>query len=364
MNVLRQVYRGENEFDFIRVRKWGYLLSLALMVAGGISLLTRGLDYGIEFDGGVSWQVEANDVSVSDARDALADVDLRDAKVQLLGGRTLRVQAGEEAIAREDEVTERLAELAGVPPEQVSVNEVGPTWGDEISSKAQRALVYFLVAVALYISFRFEWRMAVAALAAVAHDILITVGIYSIFGFEVTPATVIAFLTILGFSLYDTIVVFDKVQENANLAGVGGRMTFSSVVNLSMNETLMRSINTSVTSLLPIISILLVGSQLLGAVTLQEFAIALLVGLGVGAYSSIFIASPILASLKEREPKYRAARRRAEAAGLERPERPVLTPSADREPDVQSEEPPAPRPVTPSPYRQGPPRGRKRRRRR
>jgi preprotein translocase subunit SecF len=195
----------------------------------------------------------------------------------------------------------------------VSINDVGPTWGQEVSSKALRALLFFFVAIAGYLSLRFEPKMAVAAIAAVVHDILITVGAYAVTGFEVTPATVIAFLTILGFSLYDTVVVFDKVKENVAGLGSGGRDTYSGVVNRSMNEVLMRSLNTTFVAVLPVFSLLVVGSYLLGAVTIRDFALALFIGLLTGAYSSIFVATPLLALMKEREPRYQALRQRIAA---------------------------------------------------
>ncbi len=203
-----------------------------------------------------------------------------------------------------------LAENAQVDIGDVSFTSIGPTWGDEITRKALRALVFFFIAITLYITIRFEWRMAVAALAAVVHDVLISVGVYSIFGFEVSPATVIAFLTILGFSLYDTIVVFDKVHENSRRILATGRATYGDVVNLSMNQVMARSLNTSICAVLPVLSLLIVGSIFMGATALQGFSLALLVGLITGAYSSIFIATPILAVLKEREPRYRALKER------------------------------------------------------
>jgi len=362
MSVLRRIYRGETEFDFIGHKWWGYGLSAVLILIGVLSLSTRALDLGIEFEGGISWDVPAEDVSVEDTRDVVERFGLGSAKIQILGGDTIRVQASEEAVERVDreEVASALAELAGTDVDEVSINEVGPSWGEEITEKAVRALVYFLIAIAIYISLRFEWRMAVATLVAVVHDVFITVGVYSVTGFEVTPATVIAFLTILGFSLYDGIVVFDKVHANTKLIGGSGKMTYSDVLNLSMNEVLMRSLNTSITATLPVISTLVVGANLLGAVTLQEFSLALLVGLATGAYSSIFIASPILALLKEREPRYAAVRQRLASRG------PLVTPA----PVVATPAPvdvaePAPGPPAPRPSYGGaiPPRPRKKKRR-
>jgi preprotein translocase subunit SecF len=197
----------------------------------------------------------------------------------------------------------------------VAITSVGPTWGHTITQKAEYALAAFFVAIALFISFRFQAKMAVAAIVAVIHDILVTVGVYAVFGFDVTPNTVIALLTILGYSLYDTVVVFDKVDENTKGLAASGRMTYSDTVNLSMNQVLMRSLNTSLVAILPIASVLVVGDLFLGATTLKEFGLALFVGLLTGAYSSIFIAAPILAILKEREPRYATIRQRLESRG-------------------------------------------------
>ena len=208
-----------------------------------------------------------------------------------------------------------MAEMGGVDAGQVSVNDVGPSWGKDVTKKARTALIAFFVLISAYIWLRFEWKMAVAALAAVVHDIFVTVGVYSISRFEVTPATVVAFLTILGYSLYDTIVVFDKVEENSKGLSATGRMTYSDTVNLSMNQVLMRSLNTSLVAILPILSILLIGAGVLGATTLKDFGLALLIGLLTGAYSSIYIAAPVLAILKEREPRYLAVRQRLAAKG-------------------------------------------------
>jgi preprotein translocase subunit SecF len=211
-------------------------------------------------------------------------------------------------VADRDELVATVALVAGVDPNDTSVEAVGPTFGSEITRRAIEALVIFLVVVTLFITWRFEWKMAIAALAALFHDLIITAGIYSIVGFEVTPATVIAILTILGYSLYDTVVVFDKITENVH--ELGSRHTFTEIANLSMNQVLMRSLNTSATSLLPIGSLLLVGSYLLGAATLREFALALFIGIAAGTYSSIFVATPLLAEWKEREPEWQRMQRR------------------------------------------------------
>lgn len=210
-------------------------------------------------------------------------------------------------------VSDKLAELTDSNVKDVTVDTVGPSWGQQISEKARTALVVFLIVISIYITLRFEFRMAVATLAALIHDLLIVVGIYALFQFPVTPATVIALLTILGFSIYDGIVVFDRVDENTKLLGRKSKMTYSEMANLSLNEVLMRSLNTSITALLPILTVLVLGSFVLGATTLEEFGLALFLGLLSGAYSSIFIATPLLALLKEREPRYRDLRARLEA---------------------------------------------------
>jgi len=254
----------------------------------------------------------AKTITVNDVKTVLASEGLdQQAKIQTLRGsegERIRAQVGSLPTDRQISIQSKLAAKAGIDSQQVSLNSVGPSWGKSITHKAIRALIYFFIAITLYISLRFEWKMAVGAIAAVIHDIGISIGIYSIFGFTVTPATVIAFLTILGYSLYDTIVVFDKVHENTRRLSGSGRATYGDIVNLSMNQVLMRSSNTCLAAILPVSSLLVVGSWLLGATALEDFAVALLVGLLTGAYSSIAIATPILAALKEREPRYRQLR--------------------------------------------------------
>jgi preprotein translocase subunit SecF len=315
-SIWRRLYNGDTNFQFVGRRRLWATISLAVIALGLLSLGLRGLNFGIDFEGGTSWEVEAPGVSVAEARDALEPVGLGDAKIQIIGADLLRVQASsEESEGRTADVTKALADVAKVDPTTVSTNEVGPSWGEEITNKARRALVFFLIAITAYISLRFEWKMALATLAALFHDIFVTVGVYSISGFEVTPATVIALLTILGYSIYDGIVVFDKVDENTRGLAASGRMTYGEMVNVSLNQVLMRSLNTSITALLPILSLLVVGGYILGATTLQDFALALLIGLTASAYSSIFIASPLLALLKEREPRYAGIKDRLAARG-------------------------------------------------
>lgn len=316
MGTMSRLYRGENDYDFRKLWRVGIPLSIAAVIISLVALFTRELNLGIDFEGGGVWELPTQEASIAEIRDAMATVDLADAKIQTLtnqsGDRIIRVQAGVDAVDRSGEITDVLAETAGVEAGEISVSTVGPSWGDNITEKALRALVVFFVILGLYIALRLEWRMAVGALVAVIHDIIISVGVYSVFGLEVTPATVVAFLTILGFSLYDTIVVFDRVQENQARVGLANRTTYTGLMNLSLNQTLMRSLNTTFVTIVPVVSMLLIGAGLLGAVSLEEFGFALLVGLVSGAYSSLVIAASLVAFLKEREPRNRAIRERLE----------------------------------------------------
>ena len=304
LGVLASLYRGEQQIDFPRLWRRALIGSLVAVVVSVASFGLRGVDLGIEFEGGTSWEVPAPGVSVAEARDALRGTGAADAKIQTVGGDTIRVRADIEAPEEVDGVRTALADLAGVTGNDVSVTTVGPSWGAEITSKARNALIAFFALIAVYIAIRLEWKMAVGALLAVIHDIVVSVGFYSVFQFEITPATVIAFLTIMGYSLYDTIVVYDKVREVVGRVSATGRYTYTEMMNLSLNQVLMRSVNTSITSMIPVASMLVIGSFVLGAVTLQEFAIALLVGIIVGTYSSLFVAAAVVARMKEREPAY------------------------------------------------------------
>jgi preprotein translocase subunit SecF len=373
-SVWSRLYRGETTFDFIRNRKIGFMISGLILLASVISLSTRGLNLGIDFKGGVAWEFPANGVSTNDVHNILSSFGLdKDVKVQTLrnGSETkIRAQVGPEGEAKQNEVQQAFAKAAKVGVGDVNLTSVGPSWGKEISSKARTALIVFFVAFVIYISLRFEWKMALAALAAMVHDVAISVGVYSIFGFEVTPATVIAFLTILGYSLYDTIVVFDRIDDNTKKLS-NGRVTFSDIVNLSMNQTLMRSLNTSLAAVLPVLSLLIVGSIMFGAIALQDFSLALLVGLITGAYSSIFIASPLLAMLKERERRWQVIRERlgggtapvadvrAVATGLAATARPARSPATA----TGTSDPGALVPTGPVPGYSHPPRPRKKGRR-
>jgi preprotein translocase subunit SecF len=322
VSIFSRLYRGETSFSFVGRARWWFSISLVVIAAGLASLGLRGLNLSIDFKGGVSWQVAAKNVTVPEASRAVTRAGLSNPTVTILGNRTISVDAkvtGSDAHRNqvENRVSAALAKLAHTNPQAVAVSYIGPSWGSNISDKAVEALVIFFAAIAIYISVRFEWRMAVAAIVAVVHDLLVTVGVYSLSGFQVTPDTVIAVLTILGYSLYDTVVVFDRVEDNVRGIGGTGKLTYSDIVDLSMNQVLMRSVNTSLVAIIPILSVLVLGAYILGATTLQDFGLALTIGLTSGAYSSIFIASPLLAILKERETKYRTIRKRLEAKGLE-----------------------------------------------
>jgi preprotein translocase subunit SecF len=323
-NAFQRLFRGETSFDFCgRWRQW-FAISAVVIIVGLVSLATRGLNFSIDFKGGTVWEVPSS-ATVSEARSAVeaAVPGFGQSTIVILTNtqthqRTVKVEAPAKLTgdsSKVSAVTDGLAKMAGVSPNDVQLDDVGPSWGSDITNKAVRAVIIFLVVVTGYIWLRFEGKMALAALVALVHDILVTLGIYSLSGFEVSPDTVIAFLTILGYSLYDTIVVFDKVQENTRGLASTNRLTYSDTVNLSMNQVLARSLNTSLVAIMPILSILVIGAWVLGATALEDFGLALFIGLTTGAYSSIFIASPLLALLKEREPRYAEIRRRLATSG-------------------------------------------------
>ncbi|MGB9358799.1 MAG: protein translocase subunit SecF [Acidimicrobiia bacterium] len=310
MSVFTKIYRGETHFDFVGTSKKTLWVSLGLVVISLLLLVVRPLNLSIDFTGGVVVTVEnQSGADITEVRDALARVGESGARVQLTGEGFILIQTEALDAAAQDELVVVAAEVAGVAVNEVTIDAVGPTFGAEVTRAAIEALLVFLFLVALFITWRFEWKMAIAALAALFHDLIITSGLFAAFGFTVTPATVIALLTILGYSLYDTVVVFDKVTENVDL--MHDRYTYTEIVNTSMNQVLMRSVNTSLTSLIPVGTLLFVGSFAFGAETLREFALALFIGIALGTYSSILVAAPLLALWKEREPEWQTARKRA-----------------------------------------------------
>jgi len=311
-----RLYTGEKSFNFIGNRKRWYAISLLLVSLSIGTLLTQGLKLGIEFQGGSSYTVTKATGTIEEARTAVESAGVTsEVIVQEVGTDKIRVQTGSLSVAQSNAVQDALATKFGVSVESIDTQIVGPSWGKEITRKALYGLFAFLIAVMLYLAMAFEPKMAISAIVAVVHDVVITVGIYALVGFDVTPATVIGFLTILGYSLYDTVVVFDKVRENTRTITSTGKSTFSQATNLAVNQTLVRSFNTSLIALLPVGSILFVGAGLLGAGTLKDLSLALFIGLAIGTYSSIFIAPQVLSGLREREPAMIALAKRVNARG-------------------------------------------------
>lgn len=316
MSLFSDLYHSRATVDFRPSWRRTLRVSAVVFAISLVLLIVRGLDLSVDFDGGGVFEAPVADgVGVDEARDALSPVGLTDARIQSVTGENgeafIRVQTGVDDLDRRGEIVDALAGLGEGDTDAVLSETVGPTWGDEITAKARNALVVFFIVVSIYLAWRLEWRMAVGALVAVAHDLVITAGVYALFGFEVAPATVIALLTILGYSLYDTVVVYDKVLENdVVVAPASGRgkqpdptpEAPSDLINRSMNQVLMRSINTTITTVIPVLSMLIVGSVFLGGVNLREFALALFIGLLLGTYSSLFVAAPVLVWLRNRFP--------------------------------------------------------------
>jgi preprotein translocase subunit SecF len=309
----QRIYRGEISFNFIgRWKRW-YILSGVILLISLASLGARGLNLGIEFRGGADFSIPNATCSVAEARSVAETGTGGQTIVTVASSGTMRVQTIPLTSAESIALSNSLGDACGVAGSDIAVQVVGPTWGAEISTKALQGLLIFLVLVTIFLSIYFEWRMAVAALVALGFDLTVTIGIYAAFGLEVTPATAIGVLTILAYSLYDTVVVFDKVKENTR--GIAGQsiMTYDEATNLAVNQTVVRSINTSLTSLLPVLAIIFVGAGLLGAGTLLDLALALAIGMAAGTYSSLFIASPVLAQLKRQQPEMKALASRVQA---------------------------------------------------
>ncbi|MGK5639955.1 protein translocase subunit SecF [Streptomyces sp. URMC 126] len=309
-----RLYRGEVGYDFVAKRKIWYGISILITITAIVGLAVRGLNMGIEFSGGAIFNTtDKTSVSVQDAKETVETASGHTAIVQKTGEGKLRVQVSELDAAQSRATQEALAKKLGVPTDKINTDIVGPSWGEEIANKAWTGLAVFMLLVVIYLAIAFEWRMALAALVALIHDLTITVGIYALVGFEVTPGTVIGLLTILGYSLYDTVVVFDGLKESAKDITKQTRWTYSEIANRSLNGTLVRSINTTVVALLPVAGLLFIGGGFLGAGMLNDISLALFVGLAAGAYSSIFIATPLVADLKERDPRMKALTRRVHA---------------------------------------------------
>jgi preprotein translocase subunit SecF len=315
--TLRKMYRGESTFRFIATRNRWYLASLILIVICVFSIAFRGFNFGIDFSGGSTFQLPAsNTVTTTTVDTAFSDAGISSAEPsQKVGANPpqITIKTGSLAVAEQQQVKNKVAKELGINTKAISFNTVGSDWGHDVTVKAIEGLIVFLIVVSIYISFRFQWRMAVGGMVALLHDLVIAAGIYSIVGFEVTPSTVVGLLTILGFSLYDTVVVYDKVAENSKDLLAGSRTTYSDAANLAVNQTLMRSINTSLIALLPVAGLLFVGAGLLGVGTIKDLALILFVGLASGAYSSLFLATPIVVELTERTPEYKALTKRVVA---------------------------------------------------
>jgi preprotein translocase subunit SecF len=327
VSLASRLYHGETSYDFVGRRRLWFTISGVLLLVSVVSLFVPGLNFGIDFKGGAVFRVQPSQT--------VTEAQVRDAVGPLAKVVQVTEEAPQQVIVQTEELSQEqiakvradLAEVTDVQSNAVSTDSIGSKWGSTVSRKAVTALLVFLVVVTIYVSLRMEFKMAVAALVALVHDLVITAGIYALAGFEVSPATVIGLLTILGYSLYDTVVVFDKVRENTGSLTSMSRTTYSEAANLAVNQTIMRSLNTSLASLLPIAALLFVGAFLLGAETLKDLALALFVGVAAGTYSSIFIATPLVAAWKEREPRYaqlraRVARLAAQGAAGEKAERP------------------------------------------
>jgi len=311
-----RLYSGERSFEFIATRKRWYAVSTLLLALSIGTIVFQGLHLGIEFKGGSSYTVTKAGATVEEARAAVESTGLAsEVIVQSVGNEKIRIQTGSLTSAESNAIQDALAAKFAVSLESIDTQIIGPSWGEEITKKALYGLIAFLIAIMLYLAMTFEPKMAIAAIAAVVHDVIITVGIYALVGFDVTPATVIGFLTILGYSLYDTVIVFDKVRENTKSITTTGKSTYSQATNLAVNQTIVRSLNTSIIALLPVGSILFVGAGLLGAGTLKDLSLALFIGLAIGTYSSLFIAPQVLSGLREREPAMIALTKRVNARG-------------------------------------------------
>ncbi|MFI1484253.1 protein translocase subunit SecF [Streptomyces sp. NPDC020747] len=305
-----RLHRGEIGYDFVGKRKIWYGVSILITITAIVGLAVRGLNMGIEFQGGAVFTTERTSISVSQAETYAEEASGHDAIVQKLGNGGLRIQIAGIDTGKSDQIKQELAKDLKVDAEKINADLVGPSWGDQVANKAWQGLAIFMVLVVIYLAIAFEWRMAAAALVALIHDITITVGVYALVGFEVTPGTVIGLLTILGYSLYDTVVVFDSLKEQTKDITKQTRWTYSEIADRSINGTLVRSINTTVVALLPVGGLLFIGGGVLGAGMLNDISLSLFVGLAAGAYSSIFIATPLVADLKEREPQMKALRKR------------------------------------------------------
>jgi preprotein translocase subunit SecF len=314
MGLARRLYRGEIDVDFVGKWRLWYSLSGLLLAVSLAGLLINGLNLGVEFKGGSVFTFSAPGATIEQVRETFSEEGVHQPIVQTAGTgwRVTTETLSENTL---NQVQSEVAKDFNVPAGQVSIQSIGASWGGEVSTKAWWGLGVFMLAIILYLSMAFEPKMALAAIVALIHDLVITAGIYAWSGFEVTPATLLGFLTILGYSLYDAVVVFDMIKEVTAKLGHTSKMTYSMAANNALNHTLIRSLNTSLVAILPVAAILFIGTTLLGAGTLKDLSLALFVGMIVGTYSSLCVATPLLVTLKEREPKYQAIARRLASTG-------------------------------------------------
>lgn len=300
------LYTGERSFNIVGKRKIWYTISSVLILVSIIGpILKGGFNFGIEFTGGSEFVVsDVTDMSQTKATQAVQEVEPNMVpKVSTLGDSSIRVQTEQLTAEQNREIRVNLADAYAVPISNVTSSYIGASWGSDITTQAIRGLLVFLVLASLVMALYFRtWKMSFVAIVALLHDLVITAGIYGITGFEVTPGVVIGLLTILGYSLYDTVVVFDKIRENTQGSTKEASLTFANQVNLAVNQTLVRSINTSVVAALPVAAILFIGAFVLGAGTLRDISLALLIGIFVGTYSTIFLATPLYVQMRQNEP--------------------------------------------------------------
>jgi preprotein translocase subunit SecF len=307
-----QLYTGDRSFNFTGRRKIYYAISIVVIAVSAVLPFTlhKGFNFGIEFKGGSEFSVTGGASKGLDLARTTLEKELPGKEVQVttVGTDSVRVQTPQLSDNKSEEVRKALADAYSVKSSAVSSSFIGASWGADVTGKALNGLAWFLALAAVLMALYFRTvKMSIAAMAALMHDLLITAGIYGSFGFEVTPSAVIGFLTILGYSLYDTVVVFDKIRENTDEVEHSETATFAERVNLAINQTLVRSINTTVVAILPVAAILFIGAYVFGAGTLRDISLALFIGMLVGTYSTIFIAAPLYSQLRENEPKFREA---------------------------------------------------------
>ncbi|TDD71138.1 protein translocase subunit SecF [Actinomadura rubrisoli] len=302
--ILSRIYKGEVSADIVGKPKIWYSISGVLLIMSIAGLVFQGLNIGVEFKGGSVFTFKASGHSIEEVRGAVAGGGAHQVIVQKAGGdwrATTESLSSDQVTKVKSNVTKQL----GIPGDKVSTQVVGASWGGEIQKKAWQALFVFMILIIAYLSVAFEWRMALAAVVALVHDLVITAGVYAWSGFEVTPATLLGFLTILGYSLYDAVVVFDMIKEVTRPLNANSKTTYSEAANEALSNTLVRSLNTSLVAILPVAAILFIGTTLFGAGTLKDLSLALFVGMIIGTYSSLCVATPLLVQLKEREPQFR-----------------------------------------------------------